>query len=200
MIYLILLFFTSLAADVHIETLKGKEIAAKIEPVTQYINRLYREPPFLYAGNDQEYKAYLLEFSNDSEASLNLVLDNQKIVGVALGIPLSHSRDLYKHPFKDVKGIYYIGEFGLNMPYRGKGLEESLLRKLELDARNKGYHTLAIWELDKSPSAKSPLLPFNFFEKEGYLQHPELTFDISWTNIGEEKESEHKAIYWLKTQ
>lgn len=200
MIYFILLFFTSLAADVHIETLKGKEIASKIEPVTQYIDQLYREPPFLYAGNDQEYKAYLLEFSNDPEAYLNLVLDNQKIVGVALGIPLSHSRDLYKHPFKDVKGIYYIGEFGLNMPYRGKGLEESLLRKLESEAKNKGYHTLAIWELDKSPSDKSPLLPFSFWEKEGYLQHPELSFDISWTNIGEEKESEHKAIYWLKTQ
>lgn len=185
-------------AEPKIETYKGKEIASKIDPIIQYINTIYREPPFLYNGQDADYKTYLNEYANDPDAYLNVVMDNNTLVGLSLGMPLSRSRDLYKLPFKQVDGIYYAGEFGLNPSYQGKGLENELIKWLEKEAKSKGYDTMAFWELDSSPSKKSPLLPFAFWEKQGYKHHPELGFKISWTNIGEDKESEHTAVYWLK--
>lgn len=198
MIYMLLMLFTVLSAEIQIETYKGKEIGQKIEPTIQFINQIYRDPPFLYNGNDAEYRAYLMEYAHNDESYLNLIMNNDKIVGVALGIPLSHSRELYKQPFKDVKGIYYIGEFGLNPSYRNKGYEDQLIKKLESEAKAKGYRTLAIWELEKTPSANSPLLPFAFWEKQGFKRHPEFSFNINWTNLGDTKESNHEATYWLK--
>lgn len=200
MMYAILFLFSQLFAEAHIDILKGNEIASKASPIIEYINEIYQNPPYLYAGDDEKYREYLLEYMNDPEAVAQIVTDKDKIVGIALGIPLDRSRNLYKQPFQITKNLYYIGEFGLDAAYRGKGLEDKLLKNIEAVAKEKGYNTLAIWELSpSSPSEKSPLLPLSFWEKSGFKEHPELRFLIYWTHIDEEKETEHKAVYWLKS-
>lgn len=192
---------------IRVEMLQGIEIAPYIPDIVQLCHQMYREYPYLYDGKDADYEAYLQAYADSNEAVICLVFNGKKAIGLAIGMPMTITRDHYKQPLLDLgydlNSFFYLGEFVLDPSYRGQGYEVMMYQQVENAVRKKDcYKTICMWEVDDSlnPSQR-PLeyVPNNsLWEKIGFTQHPELFFIALWTNINESRESPHLAVYWMK--
>ncbi len=200
-----LITFSALNADdgINIQAFRGQEITPFTKNIVQLVDKIYREAPYFYNGDDEGYTVYLESYSRSNDALICLVFDGTRIVGIAAGIPFSQTRDLYKKPLLDkgydLNALFYVGEFGLNPEYQGRGIEDKMYQKLADFAKDqKSYKTMAMWQLDSSASHQGYITPETFWKTIGFVRKPELNFEISWTNIDDTVETPHQAIYWLK--
>jgi len=206
---LIFLAFQSVTAmgAIRVETFQGEEIAPYTNEIVQLCNKIYREYPYLYNGEDAGYESYLESYSQSKEAIICLAFADEKAVGIAAGIPMSQRRNRYdqtllEHGY-DPDALFYLGEFGLKPEYQGRGIEEVMYQSIEDFARkNRNLTTICFWEiansLDLSQRHSGYLPKEDFWKKLGFIRHPELNFVIFWTNINESQDSPHSAVYWLK--
>lgn len=197
------LFMPLMAKDnIKIETFRGAEIAPHIKEVIKLCDSIYREYPYLYNGDDAEYTAYIESYSQSNDAITCLAFDGKNAVGLAIGIPMSKTRDLYKQTLMehgiDLDKMFYLGEFGVKSEYRNNGIEEKMYLEIENFAKQAGsFNMIGLWEIQgaKTPSEISK---DEFWKKMGFMRRPDLHFDILWTNIGDSKESTHLAVYSIK--
>lgn len=181
--------------NIKIEVFHGPEIAPYIKDIASLCNSIYRDAPYLYNGEDADYNTYVESYTESNDTIICLAFDQQEIIGLALGMPMEQSRDLYKptlieHGF-DLQTMYYFGEFGLRNGYQNRGIEISLYAHMEKTIRESGaFDKIAIWEIEGSKN--------KFLSEFGFLLHPELNFHISWTHIGDTQETEHLATYSIK--
>ena len=187
-------FFTHGMANetIRIETFKGNEIAPHIQGIVKLCDRIYREPPYLYNGDDADYTDYIESYSQVNEAIICLAFDGKEAIGLGIGTPMLKTREFYQQTLiehgYDLSQLFYLGEFGLKPGYHGLGIEETILLEIENFAKKTGaFSAMCIWELDNS---KHEIL-----KKMGFIRHAELNFQIFWTNIGDELESAHLAVY-----
>ncbi len=189
---------------IHLQILKGHEIASHVKEIVQFVNKIYRNPPYFYNGDDAGYKAYLESFPNLGDVIVCLALENKEIIGIGVGLPMPN-RDSYLEPLLqhgyDLNHLFYLGEFGLMPEHQGKGIEATLYQKIEDHASSSGSTTkICFWEIESTTQNPSSYFPSDDFWKQlGFVRHPELNFQIFWTNIGATKESPHKAVYWMKS-
>jgi GNAT superfamily N-acetyltransferase len=112
----------------------------------------------------------------------------------------AYQETLLEHGY-DLKELFYLGEFGLKPEYYGRGIETTMYQKIEDAAGVSGlYNKICFWEIESTLSQNnlSYFPSDNFWKQLGYIRHPELNFQIFWMNIGETKESAHKAVYSIK--
>lgn len=190
---------------VQVKTFEGPAITQHLDEIARLNNQIYREYPYLYNGEDAEYSSYLKSYAQTENSLVCIAYDHGKAVGLAAAMPLAKSRDFYSTPFSEngynVQQIFYLGEFGLAPQFQGHGITDAMYQKIQDFAKAKGYETVSLWELNNPSPTQKPAgyIPReDFWKKLGFIQHPELNFTISWTNINETEESPHKAIYWLK--
>lgn len=202
----LLLFYIPLIArnDVRIEIFRGCEIAPYTQQIVELCNAIYREPPYLYNGEDEEYTAYIESYSQSNDAIICLAFDNEKAVGLAIATPMLKTRDLYKKTLLEhgyeLDSLFYLGEFGLNSNYHNCGIEEAIYYKIEnLVRKADAYSMICLWEIEDLYQKNFEDTPgHDFWNKLGFLRHREVNFEISWTNIGDSKESTHLAVYSIK--
>lgn len=199
----------SVTADpIKIEKMQGTQIDPYLAEIIQFVTKMYRDYPYLYNGDDAGYQQYLNTYAQAKEGVIFVAFDGKKIVGVASGMPMADSRDIFKptlvrHGYS-IKNIYYIGEFGVSPEYHGKGIESTLMSKMEQFIKeHKQYNTISLWELNPASSSQTQRAPTHFpngifLQNNGFAYHPELNFIVHWTNINEKHESPHLAVYWLK--
>lgn len=210
---LLLCLFCSLSAavtsnEIRIETFRGAEINPYIHDVVKLCDMIYRECPYFYNGDDEDYTAYIESYAQSTDAIICLALDGNKAVGVVAGVPMTQTRDLYKQTLSDhamdLNSCFYIGEVGLKAEYRGKGIENTMYQKIEDYVKQNGsFQIICLWELDRgihhhSKEVIGYLPRDDFWLQHGFIRHPELHFNISWVNIHDTVESPHLAVYWLK--
>lgn len=191
-------------AEVKVEILHGNEIERYSNEISHYSNLLYKEYPYLYHGDDAEYQAYLESYAKIKDAIIVLALEDKKVVGLAAGMPMDQTRNSYKQSLiaqeYSLNEIFYLGEFGLDPKFREGDVQAKMYDQIERFATAKGFKKIAIWEIE--PPTKNH--PAGYVSREallgqlGFVRHPELNFTVTWTNIGEAKDSPHLAIFWLK--
>lgn len=207
---LLLCFTTSYVGagqSIHVETFQGKDIAVHSQEIVNLCNQIYREYPYFYNGDDAEYTAYLKTYSQSENAVITLAFDGDIVVGLAAGIPMTDTREFYQQTLKDHRfdllSIFYLGEFGLHPAYKDQGIEEAMYQTIEDFARHDGrFKAVYVWELDKPADSELKPAGFlprdDFWENLGFKKHPRLEFEILWTNIGDDVESSHRAVYSIK--
>lgn len=190
-----------------IETFHGDEIVPYTQDIIKLCDMIYRQYPYLYNGDDAGYTSYLESYAQSKGSIICLAFDGKKAVGIAAGMPLVESREIYQEPLKkhgyDLSTLFYQGEFGLMPEYRSQGIEEAMYQKLENFAKESGkYKMIAFWEIESSaPPQQRPddFIPKDpFWKRLGFIRFSELNFNIFWTNFNEKTESPHLAVYWLK--
>ena len=159
------------------------------------------EYPYLYNGDDAGYEEYLESYCKVKGAIVCLAFDTDKVIGLATGMPMQETREIYQQTFLkngyDLESLYYLGEFGVQKEYQGRGVEEALYAEIAAVAQDRSKK-LCLWELS-SDLPRGYIPNSTFWEKIGFIHHPELYFTIVWTNIGDAIESEHLAEYWVVT-
>ena len=80
------------------------------------VDKIYREYPYLYNGDDKDYEAYLETYANAKDAIICVAFDGSKVIGLAAAMPMSETRKIFQQPLLDHKfdlnSLFYLGEFG----------------------------------------------------------------------------------------
>jgi len=191
-----------------IKRLRGTSIQLYIPELARLRIRVFREFPYLYAG-DADYEArYLRTYTDSPDSVVVLVFDDERIVGASTGLPLADETDNVIAPFRqagmDVAHIFYFGESVLLPEYRGHGLGVRFFEEREAHARELGRFDLACFcAVDRPadhPRRPADYVPLDrFWEKRGYTRHPELTAEFSWQDLDERGESTKPMTFWLKS-
>lgn len=202
--------FLSAHETCHMQVLKGEAIRPYVKDITDLCLVVYREFPYLYEGTEEEYMPAIEHYAQSPLGIACVLFDNQKLVGIAIGEPMGAMREKYKQPLlnfyseSELDAFFYFGEFLLLKEYREKGLGQKMYFELEKQINEEGQlRTICFCKIAEFD--KHPLMPKNyksldeFWTKLGFSQREEIATSVFWRNIGEEEDSPHKMIYWVKS-
>jgi GNAT superfamily N-acetyltransferase len=197
-------------ANIRMQILQGEVITSRVKDITDLSLSNYREYPYLYEGTEDEYLPLIQHYAESESGIACLLFDNEKPIGVAIGMPMSAMRENYKQPLLncsekiDIDSIFYLGEFLLLKEYRGKGLGKQMYIEFERLVMANGNFK-SIWFCKISEFDSHPLMPTNykslddFWKKLGFEQQEHLNFSVFWRNVSEIDDSPHKLAYWMKS-
>jgi len=190
-----------------IRLLHGAAIAPYIDDLARLRLTVFREFPYLYDGTLESEADYLASYARSGRSLVVLALDDGKLVGASLGLPLVDGSSQLQQPFlaqgRDPASVYYFAESVLLPAYRGRGLgvrffieRESYAHKLaEFD-----YCTFCTVERPNGhplrPTDYKPL--HGFWRNRGFLDEPTLRSSHAWRDLDEQEESAKIMSFWLK--
>lgn len=190
-----------------IRLLHGAAIAPYIDDLARLRLTVFREFPYLYDGTLESEADYLANYARCGRSLVVLALDDGKLVGASLGLPLVDGSSQLQQPFlaqgRDPASVYYFAESVLLPAYRGRGLgvrffieRESYAHKLaEFD-----YCTFCTVERPNGhplrPTDYKPL--HGFWRNRGFLDEPSLRSSHAWRDLDEQAESAKIMSFWLK--
>lgn len=197
-------------STIRMQVLQGEMINSHVKDITGLSLIIYREYPYLYEGTEEEYLPLIQHYAQSDNGIACLLFDNEKPIGVAIGMPMNAMRESYKKPILnssekiDIDSIFYLGEFLLLKGYRGKGLGKQMYIEFErLVKAKENFKTICFCKIFESDNHH--LMPTNykslndFWTKLGFKQQENLSFSVFWRNVFEVEDSPHKLVYWMKS-
>lgn len=198
-----------MAENLHIKRLSGDALVAYIPELARLRIEVFRDFPYLYDGDTDYEKKYLQTYIDCQDSVIVLAFDGDKIMGASTAIPMKYETDEVKKPFVeqgyDADAIFYCGESVLNKTYRGRGLGVRFFEEREAHAEALGGFEHICFCCVERP-ADHPLRPADyvpldkFWNKRGYVKHPELTTTYTWKDLNEAGESAKPMTFWLKEE
>lgn len=188
--------------------LQGAVINSRVKDITDLSLIIYREYPYLYEGTQEEYLPLIQHYAQSENSIACLLLDDEKPIGIAIGMPMNVMRENYKQPILhseavNIDSLFYLGEFLLLEAYRGKGFGKQMYREFERLVKEKGnFTTLCFCKISEFES--HPLMPVkykpldDFWIKLGFEKVENLNFSVVWRNVDEVEDSPHHLVYWMK--
>ncbi|MBL8259866.1 MAG: GNAT family N-acetyltransferase [Candidatus Competibacteraceae bacterium] len=191
-----------------IERLSGPELDPYLPELARLRIRVFRDYPYLYEGSAEYEETYLKTYANVAESVMVLVWDRDRAVGASSGLPLEAGPPAVTGPFiargHDPRRIFYYGESVLLPDYRGLGLGKRFFDEREAHVRALGRFEIACFCAVERP-ADHPRRPADyapldaFWNRRGFVKHPELRATFSWRDLGETAESPKPMVFWLKS-
>ncbi|MEI6080091.1 MAG: GNAT family N-acetyltransferase [bacterium] len=138
-----------------------------------------------------------------------LAFSDNKIVGATTGIPLSRwdyddiTQNIFKNAGYDVSKIFCFGESVVLKEFRGKGLGKDFFKIRENYSQKLGDFNITTFcaverPVDHHRKPADHLLLDRFWNKMGYIKHPELRSEFVWQDLDEKEESPKPMVFWLK--
>jgi hypothetical protein len=182
------------------------DIKSIITELAQLRITIFRDFPYLYAGDIEYEKKYLNTYLQSSKCALVAVFDHEKLVGASTCLPLSDETENVIAAFRNNKmaedKIYYFGESILLKEYRGKNIGNIFFDEREKAALKFGFYKTAFCAVERS--ADHPLRPKEyisldgFWQKRGYQKNEKLVAEFTWKDIDENIETKKKMIFWMR--
>ena len=194
--------------SLHIQRLSGGAINAWLPELARLRIRVFREYPYLYEGSIAYEERYLRTYVDAPDSVMALVWDRDQVVGASSGLPLEAEtpeaiKPLVAHGY-DPRRIFYYGESVLLPEYRGRGLGKRFFAEREAHARELGRFDIACFcaierpaDHPRRPAGYAPLDAF--WNRRGFVKHPELHTTYSYRDLDEDAESPKPMVFWLKT-
>jgi GNAT superfamily N-acetyltransferase len=196
-----------MSKDIRIERWSGAALQQYIPELARLRIEVFRDFPYLYDGDYDYEKKYLQTYIDTPESVIVLALDGNKVVGASTAIPMKYETDQLKKPFIEhgynLDEVFYCSESVLNKDYRGLGLGVRFFEQREAHAADLGgfkYITFCCVErpLDH-PRRPANYVPLDqFWNKRGYVKHPELHTTYSWKDLDDTEETPKPMTFWLK--
>lgn len=196
-----------MTAAVHARRLAGGELGPWLDAVARLRIAVFRDWPYLYAGDLAYERDYLQAYARSPESVFVLAFDGDEVVGASTGLPLADDTDAFQRPFREsgraVDDVFYFGESVLLPAYRGLGLGHRFFDEREAHARALGrFAWTGFCAVDRDPA--DPRRPAGhrgneaFWTKRGYVRQPGLTVHLAWQEIGEPAATEKPLTFWLR--
>lgn len=190
--------------------LKGNEILPYVSSLANLRMQVFREYPYLYDSTLDYETNYLQTYVTSPECVMVLVLDNQQVVGASTGLPMQFEKAEFQKPFIDknfnIQDIFYLGESVLLPTYRRQGIYHHFFYEREAAAKKFGAKMTVFCAVDRSlddpldPRRPKDYAPLDsYWERLGYVKHPELCAYIERKEVGEKTASLKSRVFWLKT-
>jgi GNAT superfamily N-acetyltransferase len=136
-----------------------------------------------------------------------LAFDGEEVVGASTAIPMQYETAEIQQPFiehgYDLSNVFYCSESVLNKNYRGLGLGVRFFEEREAHAAQLGgfeHITFCCVERPSDhPRRPADYVPLDaFWNKRGYVKHPELRTSYDWKDLDDEEETAKPMTFWLK--
>jgi len=202
-----------MSSDLSTRLTLTNHVGPDIEPLLDDIARLrievFRAYPYLYDGTAAYERQYLETFQAAPDALVvSARTADGRVVGASTGLPMNQEQDdAFARPFVeagiDTDRVFYFGESVLLPEYRGRGIGKEFMQRREAHARSLPGMTLATFcavqrptNHPRTPAGYRPLDAF--WERCGFAKRPELTTTFDWKEVGQEAETTHTMVYWVK--
>lgn len=189
--------------------LKGVEAKPFIDDLANLRCTVFREYPYLYAGDLDYEQEYLAHFVNSPNSFLVLAKDQDRIIGVSTCTPMSDADPAFQQPFieadYDLSSIGYFGESVLLPEFRGHGVGHRFFDLREQWAVEQNFSITAFCAVlrpDQHPERPVDHRPHDaFWKKRGYQRHDQLLTQLDWQEIHDPagSVSPHSLVFWLKS-
>lgn len=193
---------------IEIQTFTGSEVAAHLDAVADLRMEVFRDWPYLYAG-DRDYEAnYLATYAASPESLFVLATDGGRVIGASTGIPLADEARAFQQPFRErdipVADVFYFGESALLREYRGRGLGHRFFDERERYARRLGrFGMTAFCSVERS--ADDPRRPADFrtndafWSRRGYRRQDDMLCELEWQEIDGLAPTTQHLCFWLRS-
>lgn len=195
-------------ATVTIRRFSGTQLGAWIEAVARLRIAVFRAFPYLYDGTMAYEMKYLQTYVRCPQALVVIAFAGADVVGCATGIPLAFAEAAFKRPFVeqgyDPARVFYCAESVLRPEYRGQGTGVRFFAEREAHARELGgfdwYSFCSVVRPANHPLRPPGYEPLDrFWEKRGYLKHPQLSASYPWKDLDQQAETSKRLEFWLKS-
>jgi len=189
-----------------LETLAGAAARPHLAALAALRAEVFREWPYLYAGDAETEARYLASYAEGKGAALVVALDGAQAVGVATCQPMAEThaevREAFARTGHDITRTCYFGESVLRVAYRGQGTGVGFFTAREAHARALGLTTAtfcAVIRNTNDPRKPPDYIPLDgFWQKRGYTHHPELSCVMRWREVADDRETPHALSFWIK--
>ena len=196
-----------MSPSISIERCSGKALERHIPELARLRIEVFREFPFLYDGTLAYEEKYLQTYLDCPQSVMVLALDGEKVVGASTAIPMQFETEAMQKPFIDngyaLDQVFYCSESVLNKNYRGLGIGVRFFEQREAHADALGgfkHITFCCVERPADhPRRPADYVPLDgFWNKRGYIKHPELQTSYLWKDLDDTEETAKPMTFWLK--
>lgn len=189
-----------------IQALRGADATPWLDAIAQLRIDVFREWPYLYAGNLPYEQSYLRTYFDCPDSIVLLALDDDALVGASTALPLAAAEAEMQAPFIQA-GIstddwLYFGESVVLDTYRGRGLGVGFFAERESHALALGLKrcTFCAVERPETHPAKPPHYIGNerFWTNRGYTPM-DLVCHFAWPDIGATEPTDKPMRFWERT-
>lgn len=192
---------------IDVKTFSGAQIAPYLDAVAALRIAVFRDWPYLYAGDRDYEKRYLATYAKSPESLFVLAFDGERVIGASTGIPLTDETAAFQKAFVDrgiaLGDVFYFGESVLLRDYRGHGLGHRFFDEREGYARRLGRFALtAFCAVERGVG--DPRRPAGhrdndaFWIKRGYVRQEDMFCELEWQEIGASQPNLHRLRFWLR--
>lgn len=189
-----------------IESLRGTQIARRLDALAALRIRVFHDWPYLYEGSMDYERHYLRTYIDCPDSLAVVVFDGEQAVGATTSLPLTAAEAEMQAPFAqagfDIAPIHYFGESVMLKSHRGHGLGVKFFQLREAHARALGQTTCTFCAVERPaghPRKPADYVPNNrFWGKRGYVQRPELATTFPWLDIGETQPTPKRMVFWTR--
>ena len=191
-----------------LRSLTGSQIHDYLDGLADLRIQVFREWPYLYAGDHDYEKHYLKTFAESEGSLLVAAFADERLVGASTALPLEHEHEELREPLAQAEGLppaeawYYLAESVLLPDYRGQGAGRRFFEEREAHARELGFAHTCFAAVQRDPD--DPRRPEDYLELDpfwrrlGYTPHDDLVAHLAWQEVGEEEETPKPLKFWLK--
>ena len=193
--------------NIRIERHSGAALLPYIPELARLRIEVFRDFPYLYDGTLEYEQKYLQTYIDNPESVIVLALDDKQVVGASTAIPMKDETPELQKPFiehgYDLNQVFYCSESVLNKAYRGLGIGVRFFEEREAHAAELGgFEHITFCCVERPidhPRRPADYVPLDkFWNKRGYVKHPELQTRYVWKDIDDEEETPKLMTFWLK--
>ncbi|MDR2011703.1 MAG: GNAT family N-acetyltransferase [Rhodanobacter sp.] len=192
---------------IEIRACQGSEVAPYLDAVAALRIRVFRDWPYLYAGDHAYETKYLATYARSAQSLFVLALDGERVIGASTGVPLTDETPAFQRPFVErgiaLTEVFYFGESVLLHDYRGCGLGHRFFDERERHARRLGRFAMtafcAVERAMDDPRRPDGYRPNDvFWTKRGYRRQDDMFCLLEWQEIGRDVPDSHHLRFWLR--
>jgi GNAT superfamily N-acetyltransferase len=196
-----------MSKDIRIERYSGAALIPYINELARLRIEVFRDFPYLYDGDLAYEQKYLQTYINNPSSVIVLALDGESVVGASTALPMRDETEELQRPFiengYDLNEVFYCSESVLNKNYRGLGIGVKFFEQREAHAKDLGgfkHITFCCVERPLNhPRRPANYVPLDvFWNKRGYVKHPELHTTYLWKDLDDNEETAKPMTFWLK--
>lgn len=177
--------------EMEVVRLSGDALAACLDDVARLRVAVFREFPYLYAGDVDFERRYLAGYAASPRAVVAVARRGPEVVGAATGLPLTDADPAFRLPYEEagerLEDWFYFGESVLRADCRGFGVGHRFFDERESHARGLGFRRFTFCAVRRPEG--HPLQPAGyrrhdeFWAGRGYHEAPGRVARLAWPQV-----------------